>query len=372
MSSKSLRIGVDARPLSIPATGIGRYCRELLTRLIDSPHEWFLYTDRPMVEALPEAENVTIRHGNMHRRLLSTPYAQVVFPGWARKDHLDVFWSPRHHLPIGLPAGLKKVVSIHDLVWLEYPETMARFGRILERVLMPYSIRVSEDVICPSLSTTRNVSTRFNVPQAHLHVIPLGGVIDCGDHKLLSSPDKNHKPYILSVGTLEPRKNLHRSLQAFANIVYQGGCDHNLYLIGGEGWGGDIKHLIQELKLEGRVSVLGRLSDKELCQWYAHADLFLMPSLYEGFGLPLLEAMGFGVPVITSNMSSMPEVAGEGGILVNPQSVDDIQRAIVRLCSDPELRQAMSLKARKIAEQFSWDKTAEQTLAVLESGLTCI
>ncbi len=368
MSSKSLRIGVDARPLSIPATGIGRYCRELLTRLFDSPHEWFLYTDRPLVEPLPEAANVTIRHGNMHRRLLSTFYAQAVFPGWARKDQLDLFWSPRHHLPIGLPADMKKVVTIHDLVWMEYPETMTRFGSILERALMPRSIRVSDQIICPSSSTARDVAARFKVPSARLHAIALAGFIDCGGQSLADSPVKGHKPYILTVGTLEPRKNLKYSLQAYANLVHQRGCDHQLYLIGGQGWGGDIRQLIKDLKLEGRVSVLGRLSDKELCQWYAHADIFLMPSLYEGFGLPLIEAMSFGVPVITSNISSMPEVAGDGGILVDPLSVDDIKAAIHKLCSDADLRNVLSVKAKARAEQFSWEKTAEQTLAVLESA----
>lgn len=363
-----LRIGVDARPLSIPATGIGRYCRELLCRLIDSPHEWFLYSNSPILEALPVAKNLSIRHGKVSRRLLSTPYAQAVFPVWARRDQLDLFWSPRHHLPIGLPPAMKKVLTIHDLVWMEYPETMSRFGRLLERALTPRSIRGSAQIICPSLSTARDVALRFDVPPQRLQTIPLAGFIESADvQHLSSSPLKEQKPYILCVGTLEPRKNLKYSLQAFANLVHQGACQHQLCLIGAKGWGEDIKQLVRDLRLEERVSVLGRLSDSELCQWYAHADIFLMPSLYEGFGLPLLEAMGFGVPVITSNSSSMPEVAGEGGLLVNPQSVADIQRAIATLCSDTQLRSALSVKARKIAGLYSWDKTAEQTLSVLES-----
>lgn len=358
------------RPLSIPATGIGRYCRELLTRLIESPHEWFLYTDRPLVEPLPDSANVVVRHGDMHRRFLSTPYAQLFFPVWAKQDEIDLFWSPRHHLPICLPASVKKVVSIHDLVWMEYPETMTRFGKTLERCLMPRSIRVASKVICSSYSTERDVGERFCVPEERLHAIPLASFIGFSAGSLpVSSLAHQKKPYILSVGTLEPRKNLKASLQAFANLVHQTNLDRHFYLIGATGWGdSSLIQLISDLKVEDRVTVLGRLTDEELRQWYAGADVFLMPSLYEGFGLPLVEAMSFGVPVITSNISSMPEVAGDGGILVDPFSVDDIQGAIRKLCSDADLRSALSLKAKARAEQFSWDKAAEQTLAVLESA----
>lgn len=364
-----MKIAVDARPLSVPATGISRYCRELLLRLVNSPHEWFLYTDRPFIESFPHRPNVHIRHGSVNRRLFSTPFAQLMFPVWARKDQIELFWSPRHHLPVMLHSSIKKVVTVHDLVWVKHPETMTRFGSVLERCLMPWSVKVSSRVICPSSSTASDMVEKFNVAEQKLRVIHSAGAasnkIDCDCSLHIG---KVKKPYMLFVGTMEPRKNLKRVLQAFSGLVLKK-SEHQLYLVGGDGWGNEnLEELILKLGISEKTSVLGRLSDQELWYLYANADILVMPSLYEGFGLPLVEAIEFHVPVITSNVSSMPEVAGDAGLLVDPLSVVEIQQAMERLCTDRALHQRLSENAKARAELFSWDISAQKTLDALESA----
>ncbi len=364
-----MKIAVDARPLSIPGTGIGRYCRELLSRLTCSSHEWYLYSDRPFIGVIPQGPNITFRCGSIQHRMFSTPYAQFVFPYWARMDAIELFWSPRHHLPLMLPPTVKQVVTIHDLVWKRHPETMTRFGCLLERCLMPRSVSVAARVISPSNATANEVIAQFGLHRQDIEIIPEAANMKQHKQEELALHDgRLKKPYLLFVGTLEPRKNLRRTLQAYAKLIHQKKIAHHFFLVGGNGWGEEnVEHLIDQLNLVEFVTVLGRVSDEELCCWYANADVLLMPSLYEGFGLPLLEAMVFGVPVITANSSSMPEVAGEAGLLVDPANVDDIQQAIYRLCSDRELRRELSGKAIIRAQQYSWDNSAEKTLQVLES-----
>ncbi len=360
----TLRIAVDARPLALPMVGITRYTFELLKRLIvDSPYEWFLYLDRPLAHALPDLPNVHIRAGRCRRSATSTVFAQWYFPRWAKQDKVDIFWSPRHHLPLLLPANIKTIVTIHDLVWHYYPETMSTLGRYLEKALMPPSVKRADKIISVSKATSISLAEVLSVDTQSLQVIPLASHFST-EHT--SPATDSPKDYFLFVGTLEPRKNLQRLLQAFAAALAEDLSITTLKIVGGGGWGGiDIKELVQQYGLENHVQVLGRVDNQQLAQLYQQAYALVMPSLYEGFGLPLLEAMSFGVPVISSSVSSMPEVVGDGGILVDPMDVNEIADALLRIASDQLLYSELVTKANKQSSLFSWDIASAATLAVI-------
>ena len=203
-------IAIDARPLSRPLTGIGRYTYNLIKHLVelDSRHIWHLYSDRPLTSHIPELPNVHIKTGNFKSDFVSTIFAQAIFPVWARKDNIDVFWSPRHHLPLLLPRKVKKIVTIHDIVWYRHPETMPTSRKWLERLLMPPSLAIADHIISVSDFTKLELSTALGIRADKVTVTPLAPtplpVNKAGE--LL--PGDIKKPFYLFVGTLEPRKNL--------------------------------------------------------------------------------------------------------------------------------------------------------------------
>jgi glycosyltransferase involved in cell wall biosynthesis len=347
--------------------GITRYSYELLRRLlVDSPYDWFLYLDRPCVHTLPESSNICIREGRCKGSFTSTVYAQLVFPLWAKKDKIDVFWSPRHHLPLLLGKNIKTVLTIHDLVWKFYPETMSALGRHLESILMPPSVRRADKVIAVSESTAMSLARHLAVPHHKLTTIHLASHLSRDDETAESNAESD---YFLFVGTLEPRKNLKRLLEAFSIALDRNLSIRRLKVIGGGGWGGvDIEDLITGYGIDANVELLGRVSSERLDALYRGAYALVMPSLYEGFGLPLLESMSLGVPVVSSNVSSIPEVVGEGGLLIDdPCSVEQISEALLEIASNKALYARVCEKAKYQSSQFSWDKSASATMSVLSS-----
>lgn len=364
-----MRIAIDARPLIAPKTGIGRYLAELLQRMPQhSIHQWFLYGPRPAWETsapsldihptAPAARpNVVVRTPDVVDEL----HAQVLFPRWAALDRADVFWSPRHRLPIRLTTPA--VVTIHDLVWKHAPETMRPMGYLVERATMPSSIRRARRLIAVSRATKCSIERYF--PEAANKTTVVHGAsfaVASGIPAARAAP-----PFGLFVGTVEPRKNLERLLQAFAHI--KDDVEHNLHLVGGTGWRMPMPSvLIRANGLEDRVRQLGALEDQDLLRQYAGCDFVVMPSLYEGFGLPIIEAMTFGKPVLTGNTSAMPETAGDAGLFVDPTSTEDIARGLKRMMTDSALRSRLADAARRRASDFSWDRAAAETIRVIESA----
>lgn len=366
MSERRLRIGVDARPLSLPMTGITRYTWELLQRLVmSSNHEWYLYLSSPPVHPLPQGENVQVRQGSFAGGLGSQIFSQIVFPSWARRDRLDVYWSPRHHLPLRLPRNIRTLLTIHDLVWECYPETMSRSGLWAERLLMPSSLKRADAIVTVSEATRRDVC-EFMPGISHRTSSIHSGLTKEQQPCPELLPDQQ-LPYFLFVGTLEPRKNLERLLQSFARAEIKA-TGVRLLIVGGEGWGNlELASLVYELKLEKRVTLVGRVDDEtELASYYSHAIALVMPSLYEGFGLPLLEAMGQGTPVITSDRGAMAEVVGDGGVLVNPEDEKTIAHAMLTMMQ-AETRRQYAEQALQRSGQFDWDQTAQAILQQIEA-----
>ena len=363
-----MRIAVDARPLSAPRTGIGRYLAELLQRMLKgSNHQWFLYGPAPAWEKLsPSLDGPSAAPPNVVVRtpdLLGELHAQVQFPRWAALDRVDVFWSPRHRVPVRLPTPA--VVTIHDLVWKHAPETMRPLGYVLERAMMPRSINRANRLIAVSRATKCSIQRHFPEAAHKTTVVHAASFVSPSAIPVPCVP----RPYGLFVGTVEPRKNLQRLLAAFARI--KDDVQHDLHLVGGAGWRmPKLNALVRAHGLESRVHALGSLEDEDLLAQYAGCDFVAMPSLYEGFGLPIIEAMTFGKPVLTGNTSSMPEIAGDAGLLVDPASIDDIACGLKRMMTDASLRSRLAGAARQRAMNFSWDSAAAETIRVIESAAT--
>jgi glycosyltransferase involved in cell wall biosynthesis len=368
---RKYRIGVDARLLSEQVTGVGRYTYEILSRLVPMGHEWFFYSHRPLEVGNWNFENVHLRAGNVPKRLLRMLWAQSVMPFQASRDRVDLFWSPAHRLPTLLPARIARVVTIHDLVWKHAGETMRPMSRWLDAMLMPEAVRLADRIITVSSHTATDLLREMPNAQGKVYPIPLGvpSLAPAASRESLASLGLV-EPYFLFVGTLEPRKNLARLLEAFSRLPDSLRYSAVLAIAGGNGWGGvDVAVIARKYGVQDRVRVLGYVSEEQLATLYTHALFLAMPSLYEGFGLPLIEAMSRGTSVLTSNCASMPEVAGDAGILVAPNDVGSITQGLLELLSNNVQRGVLASRAIANSERFSWTRAAENTMKTFDDAI---
>jgi len=364
-----MKIAVDARILSESVTGIGRYTYEVLERLVCSEHEWYLYSHRPIQVGQWDRSNITLRTFNFKGRLTRMIWAQTVLPYLAANDSVDLFWSPAHRIPFFLPSKIKTVVTIHDLVWRHAGKSMRKSSRLLDSFMMPYAIKRSDRVISVSSATTLDLIHEYPELANKISTIALGS----NYNKISYDAEINHvkinkKKYILFVGTLEPRKNLENLIKAFSKVINRLSIDISLVVVGGKGWGGvDPSELARKYCIEEKVIILGYVSDEHLCYLYKYAIFLAMPSFYEGFGLPIIEAMSLGTPVLTSNCSSMPQIAGNAAVLVNPHDVASIGDGIIKMLTNSSLLENLSKNAIENSKKYSWDTAFTNTLNIFEN-----
>lgn len=362
-----MRLGVDARPLTQSLTGIGRYTLELSRALLDRQLNVRLYAPTklvPQADILPKA---SIKTGFATGRMSQMVWYQTALPYWAASENVDVFWGPSHRLPAWLPARVARVVTIHDLVWKFAGDTMRQSNRFLEAWLMPKALAAADMVMADSQNTADDIASIFPAAAEKTRVVYLGNTRfpDALPGALLENLGVN-KPYFLFVGTLEPRKNLRRLLEAFSMLPEETRCRAQLVIAGGAGWGEGIDALLDALKLRGSVVLLGYVDEPMLATLYTHALFLAMPSLYEGFGLPVVEAMSFGKPVLVG-AGSLPEIAGSAGLAINPLDVDSIMAGLAAMLDSVKLGQWAAF-AKSQAEVFSWERAAGQAMAVFEEA----
>jgi glycosyltransferase involved in cell wall biosynthesis len=264
-------------------------------------------------------------------------------------------------------------VTIHDLAFLRWPDQVpTRRYRYLSRELTASAKRASR-ILAVSEATKWDIVERFEIDPAKIVCTPLG--VDARFRPVTADALNEFRvakgikrPYILSVATLEPRKNLLRLLDAFAMVADL--VPHDLVLVGPEGWlMKTIHERLQRSALADRVRVTGFVPDEELPAWYSGADLFAYPSLYEGFGLPPLEAMACGVPVLTSNCSSLPEVVGDAALTVEPTQTEAIADGMSHLLTDESLAADLRLRGPHRAAGFTWERTAALTVAAYREAV---
>ncbi len=275
------------------------------------------------------------------------------------KDKLDVLFVPAHTLPVIRRPGLKTVVTVHDLGSEYLPQMHQIKQRLYLSFMQKYQLKTATKIIAVSKATKEDLIKKIGLDPQKISVIYEGY------DNILFKPKAhtlNPNPYFLFVGTVQPRKNLERVIRAFSRQS----SDIRLIIAGSKGWLSDeIYALPKKLGIEDRVKFLGYVLDEKLPELYSGAIALVFPSLFEGFGLPILEAQVCGCPVITSNVSSMPEIAGKGAILVNPYDVDDIVKAMKRI-KNKELRIKLIKAGFENVKRFSWEKCARETLRVLE------
>jgi len=355
-----MKIGIDARLLSLPVTGIGRYTHEMCRQLVMLEGQYCLYTPAPPMQDDWQQTHVSVRHAACSSRVSRMLWSQTLLPLWAAQDKVDLFWGTSHRLPRFLPAATARVVTIHDMVWKIAGETMRPLSRFMEGALMPQAIHMADRVIADSLSTAEAIESAYPAARGKVRVVYLGATILPAPAAFSSlACFEIDRPYFLFVGTLEPRKNLKRLVEAYAGLDEEVRNQTLLVIAGGKGWGAvDLAALVEKLGVTRHVRLTGYVSESELATLYAHARFLAMPSVYEGFGLPLVEAMSLGVPVLTSNVSSLPEVAGDAAVLVDPLVTASIAHGLSSLLTDQQLHDRLAGLACANAARFSWQKAA--------------
>jgi glycosyltransferase involved in cell wall biosynthesis len=362
-----------ARSLRMPLTGVGRYtlnlARGLTTRL--SPAAVTLFLTRDAGEHNLPARRVRATVATPHE-MLRAVWEQAVVPLYLDGD-IDLYHSPNYTLPAVMPCP--SVVTIHDLAYLDASVHKLTTHLYLS-ALTSVSLRRADRIITVSEATRDALVARFPRVAARVETI-YQGLDPLFEHppeppavRAFRERQGLHRPYVLFVGSIEPRKNLPRLIHAFERTMQATGLPHELLLCGPLGWRyGETMRTWRGSALHDRIRHLGYVSEDDLPLWYAGADLFVYPSLYEGFGFPPLEAMACRTPVITSDCSSLPEVVGDAALTVPPTDVAAMASAMERALTDFDLARGLRERGVERARGFRWDDTIAQTLAVYKKVL---
>ena len=362
-----MRIGIDARLVYYHQAGIGQYILRLTQALaqIDQDDQFVIFKSR-------KDKTHIIHQSNFKQQKLWTPshhrFERFALSLELAPHSLDVLHSP-DFIPPSQPR-CPIVITMHDLAFLLYPRFLTRdsaryYGQV------DLAARQADHIIAVSESTKRDTVRLLGVPESKITMIheaahPLFTPVT-NEETLERTRARHNLPpeFILFVSTIEPRKNLPTLLRAFRRLRDNYKSPAMLAIAGHRGWlAEEVDNVLDELKLRDAVHFLGGVPNEELVYLYNAARLFVLPSFYEGFGLPPLEAMACGTPVIVSNVSSLPEVVGDAGMLVAPEDVEGLTVAMWRVLTDDNLRKEMRAKGLKRAATFSWERAARETLDV--------
>jgi glycosyltransferase involved in cell wall biosynthesis len=360
-----MRVAIDARKLH--DFGIGTYIRNLIRHLarIDRVSDYLLLCRDADL-------NVPAQLGENFRAVRETSrnYSfreQLHIPYMLLRERPDVYHAPHYVLP--LAVACRSVVTIHDTIHLKFPQYLPNRGAYAyARSLMWAATKRSDRILTVSESSKRDIIHYFNIDPEKIVV-----VYNALDERFTTEPAPEEiarvrerfqldHGFVLYVGNIKPHKNLVRLIEAFEALRREGFEELKLLIIGDEisKWPA-LRRAVHRLKLHKHVRFLGFQSDETLASLYRLAAVFVFPSLYEGFGLPPLEAMASGTPVVTSNVSSLPEVAGDAAVLVDPYDATAIKEGIQRVLTDPALRDDLRRKGLQRAREFSWERSVART-----------
>ncbi len=348
--------------------GSSAYVFELLLNLnrLDHDNEYVIYLPVNPTKDMP-AESEKWKYNVLPARKLWTLTA-LSREFALKKPYYDAFWNPGHYLPPFAPKN--SIVSILDLSYVYFPELFAKTDLLKLNKWSKYSAKHAKKILTISISSKNDIIKEYKIDSGKVEVIYPGiGIESRIKNNELSMENLSKKysvtsPYILFVGTLQPRKNVARLIEAFSKLD----SDISLVVIGKKGWQyEEILAAPAKFGVESKVRFLHNVTSEDLPSFYKNAEFFVLPSLYEGFGLPVLEAMQLGCPVITSDISSLPEAGGNAALYFDPKNVDDIKEKMQKVLNDKDLRKKMIDKGHDQVKKFSWEKSAKETLAIIES-----
>ena len=347
-----MKIGIDIRAAAEAKTGKGGYVLHVLKEILamDRKNEYVLYTNRVTAD-LAAFNNSTIKVISAHPFL----WHFAVIKDFLRRNG-ELFFAPTSLIiPAFLPRKIISIITIHDLVAFLHPRLHEPKAMVLEHLFLRLALRKSSAAIVPSENTKKDLMRLFSYPEEKITVTPLA---PASNTEYSASPKLDlPKDFILTVAGLEPRKNVAALVDAALEL------NKNLVIVGGKGWkSGALQKKISVNKKY--ITHITHCRPEDLTAFYKSAKIFVFPSIYEGFGLPPLEAMAAGCPVICSNAGSLKEVCGDGAILIDPTNPQELKNAIEKLWNDEKLQDSLRKKGFIQAQKFSWKSTAEKTLQV--------
>jgi glycosyltransferase involved in cell wall biosynthesis len=372
-----MNIAIDSLFLySSPFTGISIYTKELIRQfaLFDNLDVSVIYAGK----SDSEREQIKKELVNCEYKLLEIPISgKLARSTWSFSDfpnitpylkEIDIYHSPFYILP-GLSNSQKVIVTIYDIFPILFPKFFPLTTRVahLQRLnkIKRYCENDNVGIVTVSNHSKKDIVEKMGIPEEKIAVTHLGvqsifNANPISDSKEILNKYNISYPFILSVGSINPRKNIERLLEAFTLMKKNNKLPHKLVLVGTSGWlNGKIKASIQGNK---DIILIGIVPEDELPTFFQQADLFMFPSLYEGFGLPVIEAMACGAPVITSNCSSLPEIAGDAAVLVDPYNSKKISEAMLHILTNSAAKHDMIQKGIEQSKKFNWEKTAKMTL----------
>ncbi|MFN8444592.1 MAG: glycosyltransferase family 1 protein [Caldilineaceae bacterium] len=366
---------MDIGPAVHQNAGLAKYANRLATTLLANHRQeidltlfYNAHSNHHLPDSLHAAPHKTLAMGQYPWRLsvLASQLLHINYTPLTPHPSPLIYHATEHLLP---RFPYPTVLTVHDLIFERYPQHHTLTNRLFLKVGMPLFVKAATAIIAVSQQTKRDLIELYHTPADKIHVVYEG--ID--EHFRPASQDEivrvktkysPERPYLLMVGTLEPRKNHTTALRALAHLKQQG-FPHRLLVVGGHGWLFEpIRQLVDQLNLSNDVTFTGYIPLADLPSLYSGSDCVLLPSLYEGFGFPVLEAMACGAPVVCSNVSSLPEVAGNAALLVAPEDEWALTTMIQRLLSEPGLAEQMKEEGLRQAASFTWEKCAEETVAL--------
>jgi len=371
-----MRIAINAMAMGKTKTGVGRFISELVNSLsdVDTQNEYVVFTTPWGREHLHVRPNFEIKTPTMPRpvRLL---WEQTMLPMLVRKYKIDVLHGQGFTLPY-FPSA-KSVVTIYDMTWFSHASTHQGIKTLYFKTMIPASLRRADHVVTISESAHADLLKMFPALSGKI-TTTLGGVASIffnAAHSDRAAAEALARyeidvPFILSVGMIQPRKNVPRLVKAFAGLRQTRNIPHKLVLVGKLGWQTDeVFQSLTEAGVADHVIFTGFVPDEDLVHLYRKAAVLAYPSLYEGFGLPIVEAMAAGSPVVTSRNSSLEEVAGTAAELCDPENVDDIADKIWNVISKPTIAERYIAAGKVQAQKFAWAQTARDTLRAYQSAM---
>lgn len=374
-----MRIAIDYTPAYEQGGGIGRYVRELVAGL--ARHSDLETQYRLFVSGANSGQPYPFEHPQFDWKMtrvspkwmarmwyrFRVPLPVQFYVGDVDLYHATDFVLP----PVAKPA--KTILTVHDLSFVRVPDSAhPRLKRYLEYIV-PLSVSRADYILADSVSTLDDLEELYGLDRRRARVLLSGVIVGTVSISYMTIRNKYSipdKPYILSVGTVQPRKNYQRLIKAVKHLQ-QRGYDMALVIVGGKGWlDNPIYQAIIDENMQDSVIFTGFADDTDLPALYKYATVTALPSLYEGFGIPILESMAYGTPVVTSNISSMPEAAGDAALLVDPYNVEEITDAIQRLMDDNELREQLIQKGYERANHLTWDRAAKELIEIYQHVLS--